>query len=53
MAPKFEEMWMVVIKQGDMVAAAFDGAAAGSSSTTDRGNFLAADWIPGGEMAED
>ena len=47
MAPKSEEMCMAVIEQGGQLKRlSMDGG--NIDSVTDRGHFLAADWIPGG-----
>jgi hypothetical protein len=53
MRPKFEDMWIFVIKQGGIAEASLDTINETIDSMINRSNFLVANWFRRGEMAEE
>jgi len=51
MGPKFKDMWVAVIKQGETAEAVIDGVNETIDSMTNTAVILVAVWFPGGEMA--
>ena len=51
MPPKFVDMRMAVIELGETAEAALESTYGTIDSVIDSGNFLIADWGPGGKMA--